>query len=263
MARTLQAPAAVAPDRGDERHQPDRPRLHAPDHLHDRDAADQPGADDPGDAAVRVEEPAAASRTRATHFVAISVDAKGNTYLDERPTPIGLAELRSRLRLYAAETKPPVIRIRGDARVPYEKIVQVMDELKQVNLLKFTFDTQCRYRNERAVPRRLRPFRRCCTRRWSLSSSSSATRPRASSRTNPKVFELVAGAGDNYTATAAPALGRPAQSCSSRVAAKAEPSPRPGRAPAASLRRRRRAGQSPPGPRGRAEARRGAQGEAH
>jgi biopolymer transport protein ExbD/biopolymer transport protein TolR len=53
-----------------------------------------------------------------------------------------MAELRSRLRLYGAESKPPVIRIRGDARVPYEKIVQLMDELKKANLLKFTFDTQ-------------------------------------------------------------------------------------------------------------------------
>jgi biopolymer transport protein ExbD len=79
---------------------------------------------------------------RGTHYVAISIDAKGNTYLDERTTPVSAAELKSRLRLYAAETKPPVIRIRGDAKVPYEKIVALMDELKQVNLLKFTFDTQ-------------------------------------------------------------------------------------------------------------------------
>jgi len=78
---------------------------------------------------------------KSTHFVAISVDARGNTYLDERPTPVGLAELRSRLRLYGAEAKPPVIRIRGDAHVPYEKIIQLMDELKKANLLKFTFDT--------------------------------------------------------------------------------------------------------------------------
>jgi biopolymer transport protein ExbD len=79
---------------------------------------------------------------KSLRFVAISVDAKGNYYLEDRVTPVGMAELRSRLRLYAAESKPPVIRIRGDARVPYEKIVQVMDELKKVNLLKFTFDTQ-------------------------------------------------------------------------------------------------------------------------
>jgi biopolymer transport protein TolR len=79
---------------------------------------------------------------KSLHYVAISIDAKGNTYLDERTTPVGLAELQSRLRLYGTETKPPVIRIRGDARVPYEKIVSLMDELKKANLLKFTFDTQ-------------------------------------------------------------------------------------------------------------------------
>jgi biopolymer transport protein ExbD len=76
------------------------------------------------------------------HYIAISLDAKGNTYIEERPSPVGIAELRSRLRLYAAETKPPVVRIRGDAKVPYEKVVALMDELKKANLLKFTFDTQ-------------------------------------------------------------------------------------------------------------------------
>jgi len=79
---------------------------------------------------------------KSLHFVALSVDAKGNYYLDDRVTPVSMPELRSRLRIFAAEAKPPVIRIRGDSRVPYEKIVQVMDELKKANLLKFTFDTQ-------------------------------------------------------------------------------------------------------------------------
>jgi len=81
-------------------------------------------------------------RDKSMHFVAISIDAKGNTYLDQSITPVSAAELRSRLRVYAAEAKPPVVRIRGDAHVPYEKIVQLMDQLKQANLLKFTFDTQ-------------------------------------------------------------------------------------------------------------------------
>src|SRR5450631_4152525 len=70
---------------------------------------------------------------KSTHYVAISIDAKGNTYLDERTEPVGLAELRSRLRVYATESKPPVIRIRGDSKVPYAKIVGLMDELKQAN----------------------------------------------------------------------------------------------------------------------------------
>jgi biopolymer transport protein TolR len=79
---------------------------------------------------------------KSQKFVAISVDARGNYFLEDHRTPVASAELRSRLRLYAAETKPPVIRIRGDAKVPYEKIVELMDMLKQENLLKFTFDTQ-------------------------------------------------------------------------------------------------------------------------
>jgi biopolymer transport protein ExbD len=83
-----------------------------------------------------------AKADKNTKYVAISIDAKGNTYLDENPAPIRMDDLRTRLRLYAEAATPPVIRIRGDAHVPYEKIVAVMDELKQANLLKFTFDTQ-------------------------------------------------------------------------------------------------------------------------
>ena len=80
----------------------------------------------------------ALARLKASRYPVVISDI----YLDERTTPVGLAELRSRLRLYASEGKPPVVRIRGDAHVPYEKIVALMDELKQANLLKFTFDTQ-------------------------------------------------------------------------------------------------------------------------
>src|ERR1700722_14200367 len=44
-------------------------------------------------------------------FVAISVDAHGDYYLENRPTD--LADLRTRLRTYGAESKPPIIRIRA------------------------------------------------------------------------------------------------------------------------------------------------------
>ncbi|MCX6943962.1 MAG: biopolymer transporter ExbD [Verrucomicrobiota bacterium] len=75
-------------------------------------------------------------------FVAISIDARGNFYLDNRTSPVSFTELKTRLRGYASEPKTPIIRIRGDAKLPYEKIVQLMDELKKNNLLKFTLDTQ-------------------------------------------------------------------------------------------------------------------------
>jgi len=75
-------------------------------------------------------------------FVAIAIDARGNFYLENHTTPVSFAELKTRLRGYAAEPKVPIIRIRGDAKLPYEKVVQLMDELKKNNLLKFTLDTQ-------------------------------------------------------------------------------------------------------------------------
>jgi biopolymer transport protein TolR len=79
---------------------------------------------------------------KSIHFVAVSIDAKGNFYLEENRTPIGLAELRSRLTVYATEAKPPVMRLRADAGVPWQKMVLLLDELKKANLLKFTIDTQ-------------------------------------------------------------------------------------------------------------------------
>ncbi len=49
--------------------------------------------------------------------VAVAIDARG-FYLDNQPTPLTLAQLRTRLAALAAEPKPPVIRVRGDAAVP-------------------------------------------------------------------------------------------------------------------------------------------------
>jgi len=75
-------------------------------------------------------------------FVSITVDARGSYFLENRPAAISLADLRAQLRTFGVEKRPPIIRIRGDAKVPYEKIVELMDELKKANLLKFTMDTQ-------------------------------------------------------------------------------------------------------------------------
>jgi biopolymer transport protein ExbD len=76
----------------------------------------------------------------STRFVAVSIDAQDRFYIDEQPVPVPLGELRERLRGFASRTNPPVIRIRGDGKVPYARIIQLMDELQKANLLKFTFD---------------------------------------------------------------------------------------------------------------------------
>lgn len=79
---------------------------------------------------------------RNTRFHAVSIDAAGRFYLDDRTAPLTLVELRSKLRALASEENKPVIRIRGDNQVPYGKIIQLMDELKKLDLMSVTFDTQ-------------------------------------------------------------------------------------------------------------------------
>ena len=74
-------------------------------------------------------------------FVAIGVDAKG-FYVDNNKVPLTLVQLRSRLNAYAAETKPPVIRIRGDASVAYQKVAELFTEVQKAGLTRFTIDAQ-------------------------------------------------------------------------------------------------------------------------
>ena len=73
--------------------------------------------------------------------VAIGVDARG-FYVDNRAVPVTLSQLRSRLSGYAAEAKPPVIRIRGDASVPYQKVAELFTEVQKAGLTRFTIDAQ-------------------------------------------------------------------------------------------------------------------------
>jgi biopolymer transport protein TolR len=75
-------------------------------------------------------------------FVAVSVDAAGKYFLENASTPVSLGELRRRLRSYAAEPKPPVIRIRGDGKVSYEKVAEVFGEVQAAGLVRFTIDSQ-------------------------------------------------------------------------------------------------------------------------
>ena len=79
---------------------------------------------------------------RNTRFHAVSIDARGRFYLDDNTSPLTMPELKTHLRAFASESNKPVIRIRGDDQVPYGKIIQVMDELKKLDLMSVTFDTQ-------------------------------------------------------------------------------------------------------------------------
>ncbi len=75
-------------------------------------------------------------------FVAVGVDAQGLFYVENKNAPISLETLRSKLRGYAAESKPPVIRIRGDAKVSYQKVAELFNEVEKAGLVRFTIDSQ-------------------------------------------------------------------------------------------------------------------------
>lgn len=75
-----------------------------------------------------------------TKYVAITVDAKGKFFIDS--TEVSQKDLGTRLKGLAASSKDVVVRIRADGNVPYQKVIIVMDELKQANLSKVSFDTQ-------------------------------------------------------------------------------------------------------------------------
>ena len=77
-------------------------------------------------------------------FVAISVDIAGKYYVENATTPITLAALRARLHSYATEPKPPVIRVRGDGKVAYEKVAEIFGEVERAGLTRFTIDSQAK-----------------------------------------------------------------------------------------------------------------------
>ncbi|MCC5805985.1 MAG: biopolymer transporter ExbD [Opitutales bacterium] len=52
------------------------------------------------------------------------------------------AELRERLELFSLEPDPPVISIRADARLPYQRVVDLMDIIKSFNLSRISLETR-------------------------------------------------------------------------------------------------------------------------
>jgi biopolymer transport protein ExbD len=75
-----------------------------------------------------------------TRFETITIRADGTCMLGQKT--IALGNLKKSLATYAAESKPPVFRIRMDAKATAQQFISVMDALKQNGLSKVTFDTQ-------------------------------------------------------------------------------------------------------------------------
>ncbi len=75
-----------------------------------------------------------------TEFVAVSIDKSGNYYYAGQP--VSLNELKRQLAALALKPKEPVIRIRADGALAWQKVITLVSELKKDNLTKVTFDTE-------------------------------------------------------------------------------------------------------------------------
>jgi biopolymer transport protein ExbD len=73
-------------------------------------------------------------------FQSITIQADGTCTLGGRP--LTLAQLARELAPFGAQPKPPVFRIRMDAKTTAQQFISVMDELKKHKLFRFTIDTQ-------------------------------------------------------------------------------------------------------------------------
>ena len=75
-----------------------------------------------------------------TEFQVVAIDRAGNFYFGSKR--VSFAELSSNLGALAAKPKQPVLRIRADLTLQWQKVVQLMDEIKKHNLVHITFDTE-------------------------------------------------------------------------------------------------------------------------
>lgn len=75
-------------------------------------------------------------------FVVVGVTANGRFYVENKNSPLTITEVSSRLRAYAASPKPPVIRIRGDARANLQPFAELLNEVQKAGLTRISIDAK-------------------------------------------------------------------------------------------------------------------------
>ena len=80
------------------------------------------------------------SSTEKNRFLTISINNEGLYFWDDRE--VDKAKLTELLEDISAQLDKPVISIRADREIPYQKVITVIDLVKQNNLTKISLDTQ-------------------------------------------------------------------------------------------------------------------------
>ncbi|MFP4165572.1 MAG: ExbD/TolR family protein [Opitutales bacterium] len=73
-------------------------------------------------------------------FQSITINESGELYWGNEQ--ISMEQLEDLLDDLAADPDPPVLSIRGDAGLPYQQVITVIDRIKQRNLSKISLDTE-------------------------------------------------------------------------------------------------------------------------
>ncbi len=73
-------------------------------------------------------------------FQSVAIDRAGRYFWGE--DPVSRAELGELLDVLAQDPAPPVLSIRADATLPYQKVIAVIDMIKQRKLSKISLDTK-------------------------------------------------------------------------------------------------------------------------
>lgn len=73
-------------------------------------------------------------------FQTITIDRNGNYFWSDQD--VTLEQLGELLDTLVMDAAPPVLSIRADASLPYQRVVTVIDMIKQRNLSKISLDTK-------------------------------------------------------------------------------------------------------------------------
>lgn len=74
--------------------------------------------------------------------IQLAIDPAGQFFWETEAVADG--EMRGRLELLAATDEPPVVQIRADAGLPYQRVVDLLDLVKGAGLSRISLETRAR-----------------------------------------------------------------------------------------------------------------------
>ncbi len=87
-----------------------------------------------------IETPKNQGQSSEPRFQTISIDGEGTYYWNA--DAVTLAELSGLLENLSSQPVPPVLNIRADASLPYQKVITLIDLIQKTNLSEISLDTK-------------------------------------------------------------------------------------------------------------------------